>query len=234
MTLVDTVRFSKLKLARKVSAYQEAYIFYLEAEILARRNLAMETPDNIHNTIQGSYLRLFHCVKESGVTPAEYYRGVLFVDLISSTEQFFSELLKAVFIAYPKKIGNVTVGLAEIIDGTSTAELVERCADEQIYRLMYEKPEDYLKKLCQLLSVDFERISPYWPTYIEAKARRDIGVHNEWICNATYFRKTSLLGEGFKVGDKMVPADREYCSSVVDCIISIASEFVAMLEIKYS
>jgi hypothetical protein len=90
---------------------------------------------------------------------------------------------------------------------------------------MYEKPNQYLNKICDLLSIDSEELKEHWPTYIEAKARRDLGVHNSWLCNSVYMRKISEAGldNKYKEGEELFPSDREYCKNVVLSIFTISN-----------
>jgi hypothetical protein len=101
---------------------------------------------------------------------------------------------------------------------------------------MYEKPEDYLKKICTILSIESKQIEPFWPYYIEAKARRDVGVHNNWKCNETYLRKTAKLDFEIsqKIGGSLVPSNTEYCNKVHDNIIFIANEIADQILEKHS
>lgn len=234
--LLDLIAKAQDKFFRKISAYYEAYIFVLEAEQLALAKLKTETPEDPYRTIQASYVRFHAILSDSDMVPNEYYRATLFTDLISSTEVFFSELLKAVFCEYPAKIGSSKVELHELINGESVEAIIEKKAEEEIYKLMYAKPEDYLNRLCSLLAIDEEKLKPYWPIYIEAKARRDLGVHNDWICNDTYLRKTRKLGLKIesKIGERLLPLDAKYCNPVGDGLAAMANEIGIMMSEKYS
>lgn len=237
-TIVEATLHSEHALRLKVYAYSEAYIFVLEAEKEALGKLSaqhMGEPKNFEKSIEGSFLRLAHVLGGDAAKPSEHYRSILFVDLISSSEQFFIALIKAVLLKYPHKVGKIQFTLKEIVETDSTEELVEKAADNFVYKLMYESPQDYLEKMCDLLAVDRLQLRPYWPKYIEAKARRDLGVHNNWVCNDTYVRKVTSVGEPipYRLGDRMPPVDRGYCEDTASTILEIASTISKLVIEKY-
>src|SRR4030043_1401636 len=197
--LVVRVQEAHQKLLLKVLTFSEAYIFVLEGSAQSARklkSLAKESSEKKRftidpKTIQASFVRLSHLLRNHGMETSEYFRSILFVDLISSTEVFFADLIRAVVAEYPHKIGRIQFELKDVLEASSPSELVLRAAEEFIHKLMYEKPEDYLEKMCNTLSIEVDQIKPYWSKYIEAKARRDLGVHNNWKCNKTYLRKVA-------------------------------------------
>lgn len=89
---------------------------------------------------------------------------------------------------------------------------------------MYEKPLDYLTKVSSLLSIDEISLKPLWQTFIEAKARRDLGLHNGWKYNETYLRKISDAGltAKFIQGESTLPKVREYITPVGSALSELA------------
>jgi hypothetical protein len=235
--LEKSIVYALKQLLKKIAVYNESYIFVLEATNLSLEKLKTQEPDDLFRTIQGSFLRLNDLLTDSGLNSSEHYRGVLFINLISNVELFFSLLVKAAIVKNPQKVWGTKIELKEIIEGANTDELIERCAEETINRLLYEKPDDYLIKLCEILSIDESEILECWPNYVEAKARRDLGVHNDWVCNEIYLRKTAYVYEDIttpQVGDKLNPSKKEYCGSVTDNISEMAQKFVVLMLKKHS
>lgn len=236
MTLHSDFKEARAKLMFKLMAFSEAYIFVLEAQSVAIKNFQDGIDEDFAKSIQGSYVRLEHYLKQHEIDVSSYYRSILFVDLISSVELFFVELIKAVIKQHPNKVGGTKFELKDLLDGISVEEFIERSADGFIHRLMYEKPEDYLSKFCGVLSIEPETIKPYWSSFIEAKARRDVGVHNNWICNDTYLRKihSSRQESNSNIGDNLIPGDKEYCSGVSENIMRMADKICELLLAKYT
>ena len=100
---------------------------------------------------------------------------------------------------------------------------------------MYEKPLDYLNRIASLLSIDQKQLEHLWPIFIEAKARRDVGVHNGWICNAIYLRKTKEAGikATSKLGDSLLPCDDEYINSVASALDKLADLIADQVSSKH-
>jgi len=154
-----------------------------------------------------------------GTDPPSYFVSLLFVDLISETELYFSSLIRIVIHKHPKKIGGAQFKLSDILESSSKDELVVRAAEDFLHDLFYKKPNEYLNEICSLLSIDRLAMAPHWNTYVEAKARRDLGVHNNWKCNKTYLRK--LFEAGIKsdcsVGQPLSPT-QDYFNAVVSSV----------------
>jgi hypothetical protein len=205
------------RVTAKALAFSIAYIFVLEAQKAASDG---------HVDLKTAFTSLETTLKKSRMNAREYFRAVLFIDLISEIEIFFANIVKATIVKNPKKLGGAQFKLSDILDASSTDELITRAADEYIYKLMYKKPGEYLDEICNTLSIERTTISAYWPTYIEAKARRDLGVHNNWICNATYRRKLQEAGvqTTTSVGESLIPSDRDYAAAVSTAVASLAYE----------
>lgn len=162
--------------------------------------------------------------KELGINFETYFASQLAINLISEVEHYFANVLTAVLRMYPGKMGSSTFKLTEILSASSTDELVERAAEQYLNKLMYEKPQDYVKSLASTLSIDPLCLEGCWSEFVEAKARRDLGVHNNWVVNETYLRKTReagcqnqpLLGESIIPNFDYVTRTAKMCYALVD------------------
>lgn len=163
-------------------------------------------------------------VRNRYLYPENYIIAHLFVGQISSFELFLQDLLTVVLRKFPKKIGSHTLKLSEVLELEDIDELVVRAAEEAIYKLAYKKPFDYLKEVCELLSFDSRLIEKDWRVFVEAKARRDLGVHAGWVCNDTYLRKVAeaQLTTVLRSGDVALPTDYAYLREVADALYRMA------------
>jgi len=155
-----------------------------------------------------------------------YFTARLFISHIAAFEIFLQELLSLVIQKHPKKVGTCQFPLQRILDASSTEELVQLAIDDHLNKLMYEKPSEYLKKVCGLLAIDVASIESRWRIFVEAKARRDLGLHNAWKCNAIYLRKLEEAGctTTLKIGDLSNPKDTEYIQPLIDELDCLANE----------
>lgn len=164
-----------------------------------------------------------------------YFLSILFVDLISEIEIYFTHVIKAVIEKHPKKIGSASFKLNEIINADSIDTLVTKAAEEHLNKLMYKKPMEYLSSICELLSIEEEKLSEHWKYYVEAKARRDLGVHNRWSCNSTYLRKIEEAGikSNAKENDFMFPNYEKYIKDLLDKLSLIVTTISKQVCEKY-
>lgn len=164
-----------------------------------------------------------------------YLSAQLFVTYVSSFEIFLQQIVTAVVTKNPEKLGSHQFRLSDILTTGSTDELVAKAIDECLNKLMYKRPMEYLDDLCHLLSIDRKQIEDLWPTYVEAKARRDLGVHAAWKCNATYLRKVSEAGLSSKlqIGESAVPEDEDYIVPLGEVLEDLAERIVKLVEEKH-
>lgn len=225
----DSINEARAKLIFKCEAFNNAYIYVLESSSLALESLGVllsdDLPDGRNKKIAIAYSRLQKSLNSHGICNEDYYLALLFIDLISSTEIFFIDLIKIILEKNPKKIGNIQFSIGEILDSSSTDELILKASEMYINKLLYKKPYDYLADISSVLSIDKSIIEPYWASYIEAKARRDIGVHNNWICNSTYCKKLQEAGisSNSNIGDSLLPPYEGYASEIVTEIMNMTS-----------
>ncbi len=158
-------------------------------------------------------------------SPEDYLIAQLFVGHISSFELFLQELNTVVVRKYPQKIGTYQLKLSDVLAVQDQEELVFRAAEDVIRKFSYKKPSEYLHDVCEILSVDPRIIQDDWKVFIEAKARRDLGVHAGWICNDTYLRKLAegKVSSSLSVGDLADPTDYEYLHTVSDALYRIVN-----------
>lgn len=188
--------------------------------------LAIQISPVAHNDarILATFCDLTERVAPAHKDVRSYFTSRLFISHIAAFEIFLQEILTLVVQKHPKKVGAFEFRLDQILDASSTAELVQHAIDTFLNQLMYEKPSDYLKKICALLSIDRTPIETRWRVFVEAKARRDLGVHNAWKCNAIYLRKLAESGctATLKLGELAVPSDTEYLQPLIEELDSLA------------
>lgn len=179
-----------------VSIVVPPYIRFLQGQIALRRALAflVVAREEAHSG-NPRLLPIFESLnsspeaKQAELSNESVFASTGLISLVSEVEHFFSNAVATALRMYPGKMGNQTFRLSEILSASSTDELVDRAASGVMHELMYEKPLDYLSGLCEILSIKKERLSQPWLSFVEIKARRDLGVHNNWVVNQIYLRK---------------------------------------------
>lgn len=174
------------------------------------------------------------CLREQGISSEHYFAGMMLSNIVSEVELYFAEVVRYVLVAYPGKIGATQFKLSEIID-KPIDEVIRVAADKWLNAVVYQKPLDYLADLCKILSISAKEMAPIWPSYVEAKARRDLGVHNNWVVNDTYLRKIKEVGlaSQFNREDNAWPSDA-YVQATFETCSRVVEKVAGMLECKYA
>lgn len=146
--------------------------------------------------------------KQLDVNYEKFFASHLTITLVSEVEHFLGSAVAAALRLYPEKMGSQTIKISELISAASKDEVIDRAARNVMNSLMYEKPLDYLKSLTNILSIDSEKITNLWPAFIELKARRDIGVHNNWVANDIYARRLleARIPLTCSLGERLIPS----------------------------
>ena len=187
-----------------------------------------------HSGVAPVYKRLDEVLKRHGTNVEEHFLSILFIDLISEVEIYLATLVRAVIAKDPLKVGSFQLKLSEVLEASSNEELISRAAETYLHTVMFKKPLDYLADIAGVLSIDPASVSQAWPAYIEAKARRDLGVHNDWICNETYLRKIKEAGitTEVNVGDKLRPTF-SYVRQLSGSIDEISAKLATSIHAKH-
>lgn len=145
--------------------------------------------------------------------------GIL--QLVTLVEAMLGDLLRAVVIQYPQKLGGKrNIPLQSILEATSLEEVHLRATDALLNELSYKSPTEFAQTFEQLLSTNLMECHAFH-RYVEVKATRDIFIHNRGIANDVYIRKA---GSHARVNPgNQIPVDAqyffesyEYCLQVAD------------------
>ncbi|GAB3347224.1 hypothetical protein [Lysobacter tyrosinilyticus] len=132
--------------------------------------------------------------------------GIL--QLVTLVEAMLSDVLRAVVVRYPHKIGGKrSIPIHSILEATSLDEVHLRATDALLNELSYKSPAEFAEVIEQQLSVNLLEC-PAFHCYVEIKATRDIYIHNRGIANDVYVRKS---GSHARVRSGMqVPVSTQY------------------------
>lgn len=186
--------------------------------------------------VAGIYTKFAKSLPSHYKDPHMYFVARTFIGFVAAFEYFLQEVTTAVVTLYPLKVGGKDFKLSEVLT-LSKDDLVTRAIEAHLLELMYAKPKDYVVGLAKLLSIDDKIFEEHLPVLVEAKARRDLGVHNAWICNRTYLRKLKEAGikSKLKEGESAVPDDwkSDYISVVTESLNDLARAILGAVLNKY-
>lgn len=217
------------------------YIRFLQGQVSLRRALnflvvaqreALAGNPRLQPILEG--MNLSKEAKQAGLYFETFFASTHVIALVSEVEHFFANTVSAALRLYPGKMGSHTFRLTEILAVSSTDELVDRAATATMHELMYEKPLDYLVGLCKILSIERQPLEIHWPNFVELKARRDLGVHNDWLVNDVYLRKVkeARLDQVPLPGTRLTP-DFQYLTQSIELCGALVGAFADLLGEKW-
>jgi len=155
-----------------------------------------------------AYDRLKNFLKPKGIQIEQHFYCAQYIRMVSEFELFLTKFIIRILLSYPQKIENETIPLHDAISLKSKDSITEYVARKYLNQIMYKKPDEYLEEMCRIISFDKRLIKKEWDKYILAKAQRDLGVHNNWVTNDIYIKKTknaNFRDIGAKNGKKVYP-----------------------------
>lgn len=169
-----------------------------------------------------------------GLSYEKFFASHLTITLVSEVEHFLSSAVAAALRLYPEKMGSQTIKLSELISATSKEEVIDRAAGTVMNALMYEKPLDYIERFSDIVSIDASKLKKLWPAFVELKARRDTGVHNNWVANEIYLRKIREAGisGSCAIRERLIP-DFPYLHNAMESCKDLVGVIVQQLAAKW-
>ena len=124
-----------------------------------------------------------------------------FQQFVSIFENFYFDLLRLWLTAYPRSLGKKTVDFKTILELPDKDAITGFVVGKELNEVLYERPtewfaylEDKAKLGCPTMN-EIDRIA-------EAKASRDVLVHNKGVANKTYESKAGILAR-FHEGERI-------------------------------
>lgn len=152
--------------------------------------------------------------------------GLTLIATISEVEAYFQDLIVAVLLKHPEKAGKTSFDLKILLELSSIDDVKMLAAERFASDMLFKRPNDYKKDLMTVLSADEALFKKTWPIFVEAKCRRDLGVHNGWVVNDIYRSKVREVGV-VPTTEDFLSINHEYLHSVregcVDLMIALAN-----------
>ncbi|MBA4065414.1 MAG: hypothetical protein C0501_17210 [Isosphaera sp.] len=126
-----------------------------------------------------------------------------FQTFLTVFEAFFADFVRAWLRSYPESLRNAAdVPVGRILDAADKSAVVEYLIDRAVVGLLYEKPVDwfaYLEKRLKLGCPSAGEVA----RFAEAKATRDILIHNRGVVNEAYLAKVGKNAARFALGERV-------------------------------
>lgn len=114
------------------------------------------------------------------------------VQLITIVEAMLGDIVRAIVTKYPQKLGaKRNIPMKEVLEASSIEEIHLRACDGFLNELSYKSPTDFAEAAQSFMSVNLLEC-PAFHKYVEAKATRDVYIHNRGFANDVYIRKSGI------------------------------------------
>lgn len=190
MALIDEIRALR---ERALTDLDVAYDYYIDAQIAWRLVCAVADSGykfTFRNTTTGAVTTQADLSAKARGYVAEQLAEATFQQFIAIFESFFFDLLRCWLMAFPGSLSKRQVEFSEILAAPEMTAVTELVVNKELSERAYERPErwfEYLNakvKLNAPTSDEIERIA-------EAKATRDLLVHNRGLVNKNYLSKAA-------------------------------------------
>lgn len=120
-----------------------------------------------------------------------------FQQFVTIFENCFFDFLRLWLIAHPQSLGAKELSFKTVLDAPDKEAVTLHVVNKELNEISYERPKDWFKYLDARVNLgcptqdEIDRIA-------EAKASRDVLVHNRGIVNKVYLSKA---GKGARFGD---------------------------------
>ncbi|HCB0108133.1 TPA: hypothetical protein MYL85_003903 [Klebsiella pneumoniae] len=182
--------------------------YFIKADTLFRtiifQNIAISHANQkVNPELHAAYIQLESFLEENSPEISDkgirhdlvskHMPSLWFSSLVSAFEDYIIEISKLIFKLRPENLDKVKCDYG-VFKSLSEDELFDHLVNEGVASLTFGSPKEYINKLCKLIQIEKKTIEPYLKQYIEIKARRDTGVHNNWIKDSRYERKLAEVG----------------------------------------
>jgi hypothetical protein len=201
VALADDLRALQGRALTELDAAHDYYVETILAWDLAQEFIATGRTFVARNPATGTETSAPALVGKARAYISGQLAEATFQQFISIFESFFFDMLRLWLRAYPQSLGNKDVKFQAILDAPDKDAVASLVVAEEVVRVMYRRPADwfaYLEDRAKLgcpTAAEIERLA-------EAKASRDLLVHDRGIANATYESKAGKFAR-YKAGERI-------------------------------
>ena len=228
MPLADDIRALRDRTLAELTA---AHDYHFQTEVawaLAGQAVIAGPPASFQNPVTRTTISGQQLTAQAHGYVSDQLASATFQQFLSAFEVFVGDLLRLWLTAHPRAIGAKTVELKDALDAGDLPTLVSRLVDHEVAEVTYKSPRtvfQYIERRIGLplpTAVEIDRLA-------EAKATRDVLVHNRGAVDAGYRLKAGALAR-FTVGQRIdipKPYHRAAWELVAKLVADIADAAVA-------
>lgn len=201
MALADDLQTLRERVVTELTSAYDYYADTKSAWRIVHRSIATGHTFIVRNMTTGTITTHADLANRARGYIAKEVVESTFQQFISIFEGFYFELLRLWLTAYPQSLGKKTASFKSILELPDKAAIVDSVIRRELIEIVYDRPTEwfaYLNVKVQLgcpTPDEIEQIA-------EAKATRDIFVHNGGIANQMYQSKAGAKAR-FQPGQRM-------------------------------
>jgi hypothetical protein len=192
MALADDIRGLR---DRVLADLNGAHDYYTDTKIawdLVRQVIAAGNTFSNRNMTTGTVTTQADLAGKARGYVAEQLAEATFQQFISIFENFFLDLLRLWLTAYPQSLSGKKVDFQAVLDAPDKDAITSLVVNKELTEVLYDRPTGWFKYLEDKVKLgcptpdEIDRIA-------EAKASRDVLVHNRGVASKTYESKAGRL-----------------------------------------
>lgn len=192
MALADDIRALR---DRVLADLNGAHDYYTDTKIawdIVRQVIAAGHTFSIRNMTTGTVTTQAELAGKAREYVAEQLTEATFQQFISSFENFFLDLLRLWLMAYPQSLSGKKVDFQAVLAAPDKDAITLLVVNKELNEVSYDRPTGWFKYLEDKVNLgcptpgEIDRIA-------EAKASRDVLVHNRGVASKTYESKAGRL-----------------------------------------
>lgn len=189
---------------RVLADLNAAHDYYTDTKIawdIVGRAIADGRTFSIRNMTTGTVTTHVELAGKSRGYVAEQLTEATFQHFIGIFENYFFELVRLWLMAYPKNLSGKKVDFEDVLDAPDKDTITSQVVAKELNEVLYKRPTgwfDYLEDKAKLGCPTQDEIAKI----AEAKASRDVLVHNRGVASKTYESKAGNLAR-YKDGQQI-------------------------------
>jgi hypothetical protein len=157
---------------------------------------------------------------------AEQLAESTFQQFLSIFDAFFSDFLQVWLKAYPASLQGKQLHYKVVLDAPDIETISLHVINKELNEVLYKRPKDWFSYLNNLVQLDCPPESQI-EQFAEAKAARDILVHNRGNANESYLQKAGKLartvrGERIEISESYHQSTWRLIRTIVEDIVGAA------------
>lgn len=124
-----------------------------------------------------------------------------FQQFLATFESFTSDLIRLWLLAYPQSLAGRKLDFSVVLEASDKDAVAWHVVDREVNQVFYDRPAGWFAYLSDRVGIDLSFPAEI-EQFAEAKATRDILVHNARIVNEIYLTKVGRLAR-HKLGDRV-------------------------------